>query len=196
LPGVTGPKGDTGATGATGANGVSITGAAVNASGHLILTLSAGSPVDAGNVVGPQGVTGATGPTGATGATGATGPMPTLGGWTGGLVQTGSTFDVNTVYQASSDGFVIATLNMYIIGNQTNMVGILTGMTGSNVSSMPTVAATGLGTVASYAVNEYYGSFTMPVKKNDYWQVYGATPLDSPTGLVRTVIIHFIPFGS
>ena len=41
-------KGATGATGATGPQGVSITGATINASDHLIITLSSGSTIDAG----------------------------------------------------------------------------------------------------------------------------------------------------
>ena len=41
-------KGATGATGATGPQGVSITGVAINASDHLIITLSSGSTIDAG----------------------------------------------------------------------------------------------------------------------------------------------------
>lgn len=42
------PKGDTGATGATGADGVSVVDADIDASGHLILTLSNGNTIDAG----------------------------------------------------------------------------------------------------------------------------------------------------
>lgn len=56
-----------------------IASAAINGSGHLIVTLKDGSSFDAGAAVGPQGtqgvqgVTGATGAAGAAGATGATG---------------------------------------------------------------------------------------------------------------------------
>jgi serine protease Do len=62
--------------GPAGATGVGVTSASVNSSGHLILTLSDGKTLDAGNVVGP---TGATGPAGATGATGPTGPAGPVG---------------------------------------------------------------------------------------------------------------------
>jgi hypothetical protein len=71
--GATGAKGDTGATGpqgpqgATGAAGVGISVASVNGSGHLILTKTDSSTIDAGSVVGPQGAQGATGATGAKG---------------------------------------------------------------------------------------------------------------------------------
>ena len=47
--------------GSTGSPGVSITGASVTSSGHLILTLSDGKTIDAGNVVGPQGLAGTPG---------------------------------------------------------------------------------------------------------------------------------------
>lgn len=71
LKGETGAKGDTGDkgdTGATGPQGVSVTDAEIDESGHLIITLSAGGPIDAGNAVGPVGATGETGQTGPQGA--------------------------------------------------------------------------------------------------------------------------------
>ena len=46
-----------GATGATGAQGVSITGATIDASNHLILTLSDGNTIDAGLISAPINVT-------------------------------------------------------------------------------------------------------------------------------------------
>jgi hypothetical protein len=74
--GATGAKGDTGAqgpqgaTGATGATGVGVTSATVNGSGHLIITKTDSTTVDAGSVIGPKGDQGATGATGATGTKG------------------------------------------------------------------------------------------------------------------------------
>lgn len=71
LKGETGAKGDTGDkgdTGATGPQGVSVTDAEINESGRLIITLSAGEPIDAGNAVGPTGAKGDTGATGPEGA--------------------------------------------------------------------------------------------------------------------------------
>ena len=73
---VIGPKGDTGATGATGATGpqgatgatgVGFSTAIINGSGHLVITKTDSSTVDAGSVVGPQGPQGATGSAGAKG---------------------------------------------------------------------------------------------------------------------------------
>lgn len=63
--GIQGDKGDTGETGATGPQGVSITNATVNEDGDLVITLSSGSPINAGSVIGPQGIQGEVGPTGA-----------------------------------------------------------------------------------------------------------------------------------
>ena len=71
--GATGAQGATGAKGDTGAQGVSVTSATINNLGHLILTLSNSTTIDAGSTVGPQGPQGLQGPQGATGATGATG---------------------------------------------------------------------------------------------------------------------------
>ena len=71
LKGETGAKGDTGDkgdTGATGPQGISVTDATIDESGHLIITLSAGEPIDAGNAVGPTGAKGDTGATGPEGA--------------------------------------------------------------------------------------------------------------------------------
>ena len=63
--GIQGDKGDPGETGSTGPQGVSITNATVNEDGDLVITLSAGEPINAGSVIGPQGIQGEVGPTGA-----------------------------------------------------------------------------------------------------------------------------------
>jgi len=100
--GATGPAGPTGSQGATGAQGpagLGYSSAIVNGSGHLILTKTDSTTIDAGSVVGPQGPAGATGATGAVGATGATGPAGAKGdtgaqgvkGDTGAVGATGAT---------------------------------------------------------------------------------------------------------
>jgi hypothetical protein len=66
-------RGETGATGPAGANGVSVTGAAIDGAGHLIITLSQGGPIDAGVAKGADGAAGATGPAGTDGAPGTPG---------------------------------------------------------------------------------------------------------------------------
>lgn len=71
LKGETGAKGDTGNkgdTGDTGPQGVSVIGAEIDEDGHLVITLSAGGPIDAGSAVGPTGAKGDTGEKGDTGA--------------------------------------------------------------------------------------------------------------------------------
>lgn len=98
--GIQGDKGDTGETGATGPQGVSVTNATVNEDGDLVITLSAGEPINAGSVIGPQGEQGEVGPTGAsvdrierTSGTGAPGTTDTYTVYlTDG--QTGGTFQV------------------------------------------------------------------------------------------------------
>ena len=69
----------TGCIGKQGTAGDSVTGASVDSSGHLILTLSSGSTLDAGDVTGPAGETGATGPAGPAGVTGPAGPAGATG---------------------------------------------------------------------------------------------------------------------
>jgi S1-C subfamily serine protease len=54
-PGPTGPAGPSGPAGSPGTN---ITGASISNIGHLVLTLSNGQTIDAGNAIGPQGVSG------------------------------------------------------------------------------------------------------------------------------------------
>ena len=113
LKGETGAKGDTGDkgdTGATGPQGVSVTGAEINESGRLIITLSAGEPIDAGNAVGP---TGAKGDTGATGPEGASVSRIERTAGTGAP----GTTDTYTVYL--TDGSTGGTFNVYNGSNGT-----------------------------------------------------------------------------
>lgn len=113
LKGETGAKGDTGDkgdTGATGPQGVSITDAEINESGRLIITLSAGEPIDAGNAVGP---TGAKGDTGATGPEGASVDHIDRTSGTGAP----GTTDTYTVYL--TDGSTGGTFNVYNGSNGT-----------------------------------------------------------------------------
>lgn len=111
--GIQGDKGETGETGATGPQGVSVTNATVNEDGDLVITLSAGEPINAGSVIGPQGIQGEVGPTGAsvdrierTSGTGAPGTTDTYTVYlTDG--QTGGTFQVyNGANGAGSGDFM------------------------------------------------------------------------------------------
>ena len=65
-----GDKGDTGNAGVDGNDGISVTNAAVNGSGNLIITLSDATTVDAGNVRGANGTNGTNGNDGNDGADG------------------------------------------------------------------------------------------------------------------------------
>ena len=99
--GNTGDKGDTGDTGPVGPQGVSVVTAKIQENGHLVLTLSEGEPIDAGNAtgpIGPQGIQGEAGEsvdsiqrTSGTGAPGTT--------------------DTYTMY--STDGSTIGTFTVY-----------------------------------------------------------------------------------
>ncbi len=60
-PGQNGAPGQDGKPGADGAAGVGITGATINSEGHLILTLSDGTTIDAGLVKGADGAPGQNG---------------------------------------------------------------------------------------------------------------------------------------
>lgn len=112
--GIQGDKGDTGETGATGPQGVSVTNATVNEDGDLVITLSAGDPINAGSVIGPQGEQGEVGPTGAsvdrierTSGTGAPGTTDTYTVYlTDG--QTGGTFQVYNGQNGTGTGDFMA----------------------------------------------------------------------------------------
>ncbi len=147
LKGETGAKGDTGDkgdTGATGPQGVSVTDAEINESGRLIITLSAGEPIDAGNAVGPTGVkgdTGATGPEGAsvsrierTSGTGAPGTTDTYtvyltDGSTGGTFQVYNGANGTGSGDFMADGSVPMTGALQMGGNRITNVGAPTADT-------------------------------------------------------------------
>lgn len=121
--GIQGDKGETGETGATGPQGVSVTGATVNENGDLVITLSAGSPINAGSVIGPQGIQGEVGPTGAsvdrierTSGTGAPGTTDTYTVYlTDG--QTGGTFQVYNGSNGTGSGDFMADGSVPMTGN-------------------------------------------------------------------------------
>lgn len=112
--GIQGDKGETGETGATGPQGVSVTNATVNEDGDLVITLSAGEPINAGSVIGPQGEQGEVGPTGAsvdrierTSGTGAPGTTDTYTVYlTDG--ETGGTFQVYNGSNGTGSGDFMA----------------------------------------------------------------------------------------
>lgn len=121
--GVQGDKGETGETGATGPQGVSVTNATVNEDGDLVITLSAGDPINAGSVIGPQGEQGEVGPTGAsvdrierTSGSGAPGTTDTYTVYlTDG--QTGGTFQVYNGQNGTGTGDFMADGSVPMTGN-------------------------------------------------------------------------------
>lgn len=121
--GIQGDKGETGETGATGPQGVSVTNATVNEDGDLVITLSAGEPINAGSVIGPQGIQGEVGPTGAsvdhierTSGTGAPGTTDTYTVYlTDG--QTGGTFQVYNGSNGTGSGDFMADGSVPMTGN-------------------------------------------------------------------------------
>lgn len=106
--GDTGNKGDTGDTGPTGPQGVSVVTAQINEQGHLIITLSEGEPIDAGDATGPIGPQGIQGEAGES-----VGSIQRTSG-------TGAPGTTDTYTMYSTDGSEIGTFTVY---NGTNGTG-------------------------------------------------------------------------
>jgi len=87
---------------------------------------------------------------------------------------------VNVTYEAPTDGFVVAIFTANPSGS-----GRLFGYTGSNPSSLSILCAASV----SYGDNVISNTFTMPVKKGDYWYIseYGA--------MYTNEYIKWIPLG-
>ena len=132
--GIQGDKGDPGETGATGPQGVSVTNATVNEDGDLVITLSAGDPINAGSVIGPKGEQGDVGPTGAsvdhidrTSGTGAPGTIDTYTVYlTDG--QTGGTFQVYNGSNGTGSGDFMADGSVPMTGDLQMGGHVVTGM--------------------------------------------------------------------
>lgn len=96
IRGADGARGADGQPGEDGTDGVSVEGAQINGQGHLILTLSAGGPIDAGVARGPAGTDGRDGTDGADGERGTdvityqAGQLPDATAWRVGTVAIGS----------------------------------------------------------------------------------------------------------
>lgn len=88
-----------------------------------------------------------------------------------------------TVYQAASDGFVVANINITV----TNQSGVIIGYTDS--SNPPTTQRCGAeATSISSSIVDNAG-FTMPVKKGDYWEV-------TQNGVGPTYTLFWVPLGT
>lgn len=106
--GDTGDKGNTGNTGPVGPQGVSVVTAQINEQGHLIITLSEGEPIDAGDATGPIGPQGIQGEAGES-----VGSIQRTSG-------TGAPGTTDTYTMYSTDGSEIGTFTVY---NGTNGTG-------------------------------------------------------------------------
>ena len=132
--GIQGDKGDPGETGATGPQGVSVTNATVNEDGDLVITLSAGDPINAGSVIGPKGEQGDVGPTGASvdhiGRTSGTGAPGTIDTYTVYLTdgQTGGTFQVYNGSNGTGSGDFMADGSVPMTGDLQMGGHVVTGM--------------------------------------------------------------------
>lgn len=139
--GDTGDKGNTGDTGPTGPQGVSVVTAQIQENGHLVLTLSEGGPIDAGDATGPIGPQGIQGEAGEsvdsiqrTSGTGAPGTTDTYTMYS----TDGSEIGTFTVYNGQNgtgagdfmaDGSVPMTGNLDMNGNRVTEVGTPTADT-------------------------------------------------------------------
>lgn len=85
----------------------------------------------------------------------------------------------DTVYQALSDGLVVVAVD------NTTLAGILTGLTDS---SNPPTTQRGVAGSTTAAAASTYSSFTMPVKKGDYYKVVSSSG-------VPTFTIYWVPLG-
>ena len=119
-----GEKGDKGDKGDTGAQGVSVTGAAVNTDGHLILTLSNGTTIDAGVVSG-----------GSSGDDDSTEPTATLT-LSDGFVLTGTV--------TAPDGWVVESLCPYKDGTNEDYNGDPSDYCDTSISSFNTALSSGI----------------------------------------------------
>lgn len=93
----------------------------------------------------------------------------------------GSSFNINTIYQASTDGFALC--NVIFAGN--NATAGVTGI--SDSATTPTT----LRTHFTNDLNAYTWAYTalMPVRKNDYWEF-------TSTGSITVQSIFFLPVGN
>ena len=139
--GDTGDKGKTGDTGPVGPQGVSVVTAQIQEDGHLVLTMSEGEPIDAGDATGPVGPQGIQGEAGEsvdsiqrTSGTGAPGTTDTYTMYS----TDGSTIGTFTVYNGTNgtgagdfmaDGSVPMTGNLDMNGNRVTEVGTPTADT-------------------------------------------------------------------
>lgn len=182
--GIQGDKGETGETGATGPQGVSVTNATVNEDGDLVITLSAGDPINAGSVIGPQGIQGDVGPTGAsvdhidrTSGTGAPGTIDTYTVYlTNG--QTGGTFQVYNGSNGTGSGDFMADGSVPMTGDLQMGGHVVTGMADG---TEPTDGAT-VGQLAGKLDSPDGGTAGQVLTKTETGEEWSDAPSGLPEG--------------
>ncbi|MBW3003690.1 hypothetical protein KY337_03940 [Candidatus Woesearchaeota archaeon] len=92
----------------------------------------------------------------------------------------------DTIYQAATDGFVVATFQVPTTQNSNLFV---IGYADSN-SNPTTIRAREAGTYVQNSAWNYHGSITMPVKAGEYWKVVGNV---QPSELTASSIIYWVP---
>ncbi|MBW3015323.1 hypothetical protein KY330_02800 [Candidatus Woesearchaeota archaeon] len=110
------------------------------------------------------------------------------GGVAGGGFGTIETRNPDTVYQAETDGFVVATFQVPTTQNSNLFV---IGYADSN-SNPTAIRAREAGTYVSDSAWNYHGSITMPVKAGEYWKVVGEV---QPAGLTASSYIYWVPLS-
>jgi hypothetical protein len=110
----------------------------------------------------------------------ATSASPGFGTWD-------ATRTVGVVYQAATDGFVLASIN---VNGANGTAGFIDGFTDS--SSSPSTLRINAGAQRQDGtVTVLVNGFTMPVRKSDFWEVTLSTTSGSPT-----VTVFWLPSGS
>jgi len=155
-----GAKGDTGTIGSQGIQGpagVSVASGTVDASGHLILTKSDSTIIDAGLIVGPQGAKGDTGATGVKGDTGTAGTSYSVNNKSGSV----QVFGLSTTAQAGYDLEVDLAnkANKLATARNITLSGKVTGLTSfdgsGNVTMITSLSGVTTSDVAE-GTNKYY----------------------------------------
>lgn len=122
-PGEAGAVGEPGPIGPQGADGVSVTNAHIgNPTGELYITLSDGTVINAGDVVGPQGPQGEIGTNGDDGPMGPEGPQGAQGE-VGPQGPPGSLCDIPTI--TVKEDYILHTTDCYVGVNSTSSVTLI-----------------------------------------------------------------------
>lgn len=179
-----GEQGIQGKQGIQGPQGVSVTNATVNEDGDLVITLSSGSPINAGSVIGPQGIQGDVGPTGAsvdhierTSGTGAPGTTDTYTVYlTDG--QTGGTFQVYNGSNGTGSGDFMADGSVPMAGDLQMGGHMVTGMADG---TEPTDGAT-VGQLAGKLDSPDGGTAGQVLTKTENGSAWESAPSGLPDG--------------